>query len=340
MMLFGFFAVVLFWGCGREQQKTSSQQQKSPEQMELEFIQKAAGQKSFTIAGIVFQEDQFMRLVQMGMKDAADKLIVDLKQGNSLNSVSNEISLIDTYIANKVDAIVITPLNKKSSIEALKRAHEKGIKIITFNTDIDATFQSTFVESDQKELGLKTGQMVAEYIKKNLGGNAKIAILEFMALVPEQSKARVDGFKEGIGSVSVDIVSEQDAWLAPQATNVVENILTAHPDVNIIWAANEGGTVGAVTAVNNKGKAGKVVVFGTDMSKQLAGFLLAQDGVLQAVTGQQPYMMGQVALESAVKILKGEEIPKRIIIPSASYSRAVPESITAYLDDMKELESK
>jgi ABC-type sugar transport system substrate-binding protein len=116
---------------------------------------------------------------------------------------------------------------------------------------------------------------------------------------------------------------------------VVENILTAHPDVSVIWAANEGGTVGAVTAVNNKGKAGKVFVFGTDISNQLASFLLAEDGVLIGVTGQQPYQMGVTALESSIEILKGKEFPARIVIPSVSYIRDKPNEVKDYLEKMK-----
>src|SRR4029453_16578064 len=99
------------------------------------------------------------------------------------------------------------------------------------------------------------------------------------------------------GVPGVTIIAEQDAWEAAQATSAVTELLAKKPDV--VWAANEGGTVGAVVAVRNAGAAGKVTVFGTDLSAQLLGFLEAQDGILQAVTAQAPVEMGSKAIEAA-----------------------------------------
>ena len=117
----------------------------------------------------------------------------------------------------------------------------------------------------------------------------------------------------------------------------VESILTAHPEVNVIWAANEGGTVGAVNAVKAHGSAGKVVVFGTDMSEQLADFLLADDNVLQAVTAQKPYDMGSMAVQTAVKVLKGEPVEKKVLLPGVLYSRSDLAAVKAIKAQLQEL---
>ena len=107
-----------------------------------------------------------------------------------------------------------------------------------------------------------------------------------------------------------------------QAVKKVGDILTANPGVNVIWAANEGGTEGAVMAVKNSGKAGKIAVFGTDTDEQLANFLLSDDNILQAVTGQQPFEIGRLAVEAAVKALKGEPVEKKTLSPgSPSHTR-------------------
>ena len=119
----------------------------------------------------------------------------------------------------------------------------------------------------------RRAEAAARYIKEKLGGKAKIAILAYKSQVPEQSNARTDGFKDALKDLpGVEIVAEQDAWLAEMATKKAGDILTAHPDLDMIWAANEGGTVGSVLAVKNAGKAGKVAVFGTDVSEQLLRF--------------------------------------------------------------------
>ncbi len=220
------------------------------------------------IAGIVFQEDQFFRLVLFGMRDAAGKNGVELLEANSDGKPDKEVQLINTYVVNNVDAIVISPLSAKASVSALQRAHEKGVTIVTYNTTVESDVPDSYVESDQVDLGASTGRAVRAYIEKNLAGKAKIAIISGRAQVPEQAMMRIDGFKNEIMKLpGVVIVADQDAWLAEQATKKVGDILTANPDVDIVWAANEGGIVGAVMAVKNAGKAGKVAVFGTDNSE-------------------------------------------------------------------------
>jgi len=273
---------------------------------------KAEGPPPRRIAGIVFQEDQFFRLVLFGMREAARQENVELLEANSSGKPDKEIQLVNTYIAQKVDAIVISPLSARASISALERAHAGGITVVTYNTTIDDT-------------------LPAAYIEKRLGGIAHIAILAFRSQAPEQSKQRTDGFTKEVTTLpGVRIVAEQDAWLAEQAVKKAGDILTANPEVNIIWAANEGGTVGAVMAVKNAGKIGKVAVFGTDTGEQLADFLLTDDGILQAVTGQRPFDIGSLAVHTALAAVHGGKVNKRVSLPGLLLSRESPDSVRAF----------
>ena len=293
------------------------------------------------IAGIVFQEDQFFRLILFGMRDAAEKGGAEFFEANSMGKPDKEMQLVNTYIARKVDAIAISPLSSKASQTALKRAYDRGIKIITYNTTIDSDLPTSYIESDQFDLGAQTGRAAKKYIEEKLGGNAKIAILAARSQVPEQSDQRCGGFKSEVTKLpGVQIVAEQDAWLAEIAVRKCGDILTANPDINIIWAMNEGGTVGAVMAVKNAGKAGKVVVYGTDMSEQLISFLLSENNILQAVTGQRPYQIGTMAVEAALKVLGGEAVEKKVSVPGVLLQRDDPEGIKAFEKRLKELVDK
>jgi ABC-type sugar transport system substrate-binding protein len=285
------------------------------------------------IAAIGLQEDQFYRLIDLGMKDAAQKLNVDLSTSNASGSLDKEISLIDTLTAQKPDAIVVAPQSVKASIPALQRAHDAGIKIVTYDAHIEADFPASDVRSDMISLGALTGKEAVDYINTKMGGKANVAIVAYNSLAAETSGQRTKGFKDEIAKLpGVKVVAEQDAWIAANAITVVEGILTAHPEVNLIWSANEGGTVGAVTAVKNAGKAGKIVVFGTDISEQMADFLLSDDNILQAVTGQKPFDIGSMAIENAVKVAKGEKVEKQVTTPGLLFSRRKPDEVKKYRD--------
>ena len=124
------------------------------------------------------------------------------------------------------------------------------------------------------------------------------------------------------------------------AVSTVNDILTAHPDVNVIFAANDGGTVGATMAVKNAGKAGSVYVFGIDASEQIASMLQDSDNVLQAVTGQDAYSMGYKSMELLIKDILGENtgVTKGAIetVDGILLDRADQSGIDTFLKNLKE----
>lgn len=294
-----------------------------------------------TIGAIVFQEDQYFRLIEQGMRAAAAELDLNLMVNNSFGTLDKEISLVDTYLANQVDALVVAPLSAQSSITALKRAHDKGIPVVTYDAHLDADFPASDIRSDQVELGRLTGAAARTFIETKLGGKAKIALVQYIALSPETASQRVKGFTDEVTQLpGVEIVTAQDAWLAPEATSLVENMLTANPEIDIVWAANEGGTVGAVnaaTSANKKSSGHHVYVFGTDMSEQIGTFLLSEEDVLQAVTGQKPFDIGSQAIATAVKALKQEPVEKHVALPGILFSREDAAGTQEYMTMLKEL---
>lgn len=280
------------------------------------------------VAGVVFQEDQFMKSLTQGYVDAAKKAGIKCLTGNSSNDIAKEAELITTYMAQKVDGLAIAPYDPKSSVIALKKANASGMKIAVTNMDLSgAPYIVGGYTSDNKNIGVGTGAAAAKFIKAKLGGKANIAILQFKSQVPAQSKARVDGFKSEISKLGAGIkfVADQDAWLQDKAVGVVSDILTAHPDVNVIFAANDGGTKGAVAAVKNAGLAGKVFVFGIDVDPQVVSMIKSPDNILQASNGQDPYTMGYKAMETLIKSLTGGDVSatkgKTIIVPGKLVSR-------------------
>lgn len=283
------------------------------------------------IAGVGFQDDQFFKLVELGMKDAATKANAEILLGNSAGSSDKETQLLEGYITQNVKAVVIAPINPKTSIPALQKVNEKGIKVVTFDSAIDADFPLSNIKTDRIALGRSTGEEARKYIQEKMGGKAKVAIISYLALNPEAAGERNRGFEEEMKKLpGVQIVARQDGWIAADAEPVVTQVLTAHPDVNLIWSANEGGTVGSVNAVKNSGKAGKVVVFGTDISEQMCDFLLSEDNILQAVTGQKPFEIGTQAVNTALKALKGETVEKKVTLPGQLYTRRQPDEVKKY----------
>ncbi len=302
-------------------------------------ISTVSAEKKLTVAGIVFQEDQFMKTVLTGMKAAADKYGVELLTANTANQITKEIEVVNTYAARPVDAICITTLDPNgASIPALKAANDKGIKVICFNNGIKADFPVSTIRSENADLGASTGKAARAYIESKLKGRKEIqvATINFEPQLPNDSAARENNFLlQLMGIAGVKVVAKQSAWLIDTGTKVAGDIITAHPKLDMIYGCNDGATKGAVLAVKNAGKAGKIAVFGIDTDEQIAQFLLSKDNILQAVTGQDPYKIGYMSLEFAVKSLKGENVPQSVIVPGKLLSRTDPKSVQEFLDSLK-----
>jgi simple sugar transport system substrate-binding protein/ribose transport system substrate-binding protein len=262
-----------------------------------------------TIAGVVFQDDQFMNSMVQGFTDAGAKYGVKVVTANTNNDQAKESELIQTYIAQGVSGIAIAPLSKDASIANLKEADSKGIKVAITNMSIsDPSFLAGGFTSDDRSNGKIVGEHAAQFIQDTLGGTAKIAIVDFDHQLPDQSKARYGGFEDGLKAAGVEytVVAHQSANLQDDALAKTTDMLTANPDIQVIFACNEGGTIGAAMAVKQAGLAGKVSVFGYDGSDQLTSMILSGDNILLGTVAQDPYSQGYRAVEALVKALMGE----------------------------------
>lgn len=292
--------------------------------------------KKYTIAGIVFQEDQFMQTVLNGMKAAADKYGVELLTANTANQITKEVNVVQTYTARGVDAICITTLDKKASVQALQEANDKGIKIISFNNAIDADFPVSTIASSNTDIGATSGKAAAQYIKTKLKGKKtiKVGICNYKAQFAAESNLRQDGFWNEIKDIpGVTLVAEVSSPLVNEAQKKVGDMITANPDLHILYGCNDGGTLGSALAVKEANK--KIAVFGIDIGKQQLQMLLSKDNILQAVTGQDPYKIGYMSLEFAVKSLNGESVPKNVVVPGKLATRTDAKALQAMLDAEK-----
>ncbi|MEW5817917.1 MAG: substrate-binding domain-containing protein [Spirochaetota bacterium] len=278
-----------------------------------------------TIGAVLFGRDSFFENIQRGMEQGAKEAGVELLVSVHDHDINKETGFIEDYVARGVNAIVITPESLTASVPAIKKAKEAGVTIVCFNTNINdddaRKYVSAFYETDQASLGYQTGEYLAKWAQKNIKGDVNVGILQCDRF--EACKRRGDGFRDALAKAGLkwNEVANQEGFMPDKGSAVGENILQANPKINILWSENEGGTVGEVIAVRTMGLQGKVFVFGTDISPQLADFLLADDNILQAVTGQSPRLMGSESVKAAAAILRGQKVDYYHIVPNDFYSR-------------------
>jgi len=273
-------------------------------------------------------ETEWFRTIELGIRSAADKAGAKVLVGNARAQVDTEAQIVDNFVARGVDAIIISALNPTSSVPALKRAVDNGVKLVDYNTTIDSPIMTTFVGVDNTELGAQMGRYLAEHIKDKMGGNAKIALITIPKY--EAGRQRREGFVKEVTRVpGVSIVAEQEGEFPAPAADKAETILEGHPETQLIWAANEGGLVGAITAARSR--EGKVKIYGTDMSLQVARALLDPKSGVIAVATQDPYTIGYKSAEFAIAKVKGEQTPAKALVPLELFTADKPDAVKDYI---------
>jgi ABC-type sugar transport system substrate-binding protein len=301
----------------------------------LSFGAAAQAQEQVTLGAVqMVAEHEWFRTIELGMQAAAEEAGAELLVANAQGQVDTEAAMVDTFAARGVDAILISALDSDASVPALQRAVEGGAVLINYNTTINSPVMTTFVGVNNTELGAQMGRYVADYVTENLDGEAQIALLTIPRY--EVGQQRREGFVAEISKVpGIEIVAEQEGELPEPSANTLETILQANPEVDIVWAANEGGTVGAITAVRASGA--DVKIFGTDMSLQTAQALLDPASGLVAVSTQDPYSIGYRAAQLALAAVNGEEAPAEEIVPLEMYTADNPDAVNVYLEKYQSL---
>lgn len=298
-----------------------------------------AEDEKITIGSVIMNNSgEWFAEVMKGQEDAAKDLGVEFSIVSSDNEISKESDNVSTFMAQQVDALVISPLATDASVAAVESATiDAGIPVVTWNTTVD-TDVTSHIGVVPEELGGNTGKYAAEYIKENFPDGCKLAIIGNSNY--EIGIGRCDGFKDALKELvddgTVEIVNEQDAELQEEGLDITEQILTANPDVQMIWCWNQTSLLGCVAAVENQQKS-DIVIMGTDMSVELAKDMQEDSVTLQAITTQMPYDMGYQAVENAVKAVKGEEVEKEVMIPTYTYTKENQDEIQEYIDEHQDL---
>ena len=275
------------------------------------------------IGAIYLDSQGFYGGVQKGIMTAGADAGVELLGNNSQADVTKESEFIDQLIAAGVEAVVMSPVSTEASVAAVERLAEAGIPIVCYNTclsDADSEkYIYALVTTSQFDLGLPVGRLAGEWALK-AGIELKLGIHN--CNVYEACQLREDGFIAGIKETGAKftVVNNQEAFAHDKATQVGTDMLIANPEINLMYAANEGGTVGAVNAVVAAGLQGSTFVMGTDTTNELIAMVMDGD-ILLAVNSQFPQDMGAGAMRAALKAIAGEKIDEYLqLVPTKLYT--------------------
>jgi len=275
---------------------------------------------------------EWMSEVIHGVNAAGEELGVDVIVQSSDADINREADIIDNFIAQQIDGLAWMPQSDQASVAAFNRAYDADNPIVTFNSRVDTPNSKYFVGVDNYDLGRLTGEHAVEYIQNHMGGEAKIAVIGITKY--SVGIERVDGFMEVVQELpGVEIVAKQDAEFREEGLEVVESVLQANPDTDLIWCWNLTSMLGAAAAVQSAGLQDDIVMMGTDMSLDVARLMLNEDSFLKAVTTQQPYEIGYRSIENAVELAQTGETDTTVLVPLKTYTSDEKGELQQYIEE-------
>lgn len=246
----------------------------------------------------------FFKAMQNGIEDAcADYGIEKVSIQSADSSLEKQVTQIENLTTGGITSLLVNPYDSEGVSVAVQNAIDAGVNVFSMDISISGAEPTYHVASDNK----KIGELLAQRLDETLGGEGQIAIL----IDPSVSslKDRQEGFETYIQeNTNIEIVAEQlGAIERTDALEAAETVLQAHPDIQAFIGINENSAMGIASAVQSAGLSDSgIIVTGVDSTEDVMNGI--KDGFLAYGVAQNPYQMGYMSVQNAIKVANGVEV--------------------------------
>jgi ABC-type sugar transport system substrate-binding protein len=286
--------------------------------------------------GVIYLDTQgFYGGVKKGIDEGAQSAGTKVKivETNANDDASKESTFMSNLVAQHVDAVLLSASSATASIPAIKMAHDAKIPVVCYNTCIKepelSKYLSAYTLGDPVDFGYKLGQAAATYFLGKGIRSPKIGVVncEFVEVCVQRRSGFEKALKEQVPGYA--IVANQKGGDASASLTAAQNIMTAHPDLDAFMGEYGDATIGSVKAVQNANRAGKTVVFGGDMTTDIAN-ALKDNSVLKAQVDIGGQTMGKAAIQAAIDAIAGKKL-SNVVVPVPVDLYPTPDSATQWL---------
>lgn len=248
---------------------------------------------------------------------------VELTVVDAGGDAAKQLQQVETFISQKVDAIIMQPQEQEACSPAIDKAKAAGIPIINCNS-LTITEPDAYVGSNDSE----SAEIAMTYIAEQLGGKGNVLMMHGHPGQTAEVK-RTEGAMDILAqNPDMTLLDEQTAdWDRAEAMTLMENWIQAYGDqINAVFCQNDEMALGALNALVQAGKKDNVLVVGVDAIDD--ALKSVKDGKMDATVYQDCKGQAEGAIEAAYKLAKGESVEKEILIP---FILVTTENVDEYL---------
>jgi len=263
----------------------------------------SAAAKDVIGASLLTQSHPFYIDLADAMKKEAAAQGIELEVSIANQDLNKQLADVEDFITKRVNVIVLSPVDSQGVRNIIRKAEKANIKVITVDVPANGVDVTSHIGTDNLTGGVNAGEMMAKLV----GNKGEIAVINYPTV--QSVVDRVTGFRQALEAhKDMKIVADQAGITRAEALAAAENILQANPKVVGIFGFGDDAALAAAAAVKAAKLESQVKVIGFDGMKE-ARDAVDNDPVFAAVVRQYPDKMGQTAVQTAVKVIKGEKVP-------------------------------
>lgn len=275
-----------------------------------------------TIALVPKGTSPFWKMVEDGAKKAAGETGVDLvvRGPGHEDDIPAQIKMVNYFVDQGVNAIVLAPLNKDQLVEPVSQARKKGIKVVIIDSALSGSDYDSFVATDN----VKAGSVGAKTIIGELGANAKGEVIVLRYLKGSAStEDRESGAINTLKSEAPNLTIVDNYWGGTVAGSVkreMDKILQEHPNLIGVLTLTTISTDGVLESLRDHNLAGKIKFVGSGADDLLLDGL--DKGEIGALVLQKTRDIGYKGVETAAALLKGDKVDPKVMLDVAVVTKA------------------
>jgi len=224
------------------------------------------------------------------------------------DNVDEQKAMVEQVLKDRPDVVIFIPVDDVAMIPSVKKLNAAKIPIVLVSNPLPGSFV-TYVGADDYAIGYRE----ARYLFEKLGGKGKIVIIEGTPAAPT-NRERVRGYQRALAEFPrIEVLgSGIGNYQQPDAKRVMEEFLRAYPQIDAVLSANDGMALGALEALKEANRTAVVI----GINGILPAVKQIETGALLASVDFNMFKIGCTATRAAVRHLKGEALPQKIMLPA------------------------
>src|SRR5579863_9358955 len=273
-------------------------------------------------------DDNFLTAVRSSMQEHARELQVAIQFEDAQNDIGRQLNQIQNFIAQKVDAIIVNPVDTDATPRITRLAAHAGIPLVYVNRmpgDKQLPARVSFVGSDERQ----SGTLEMEEVCRLLQGKGDIVIL-IGELTNQSARQRTQDVDDVIARPAchgLRVLDKQAAnWKRTEAADLVTNWLSAGLHPQAVVANDDEMAIGAIQSLRRAKLLPQTIVAGIDGTADALAAM--RTGDLKVTVFQNAPAQGKGAVDTALKLVKGEQVPSIVWVP---FELVTPANLAGYL---------